>query len=137
MAVVADQQAIIVSLDTAHLPGSTLSIHAASDASTPKLQAFRLHHTNGIASWIPFDEQSSGLSSAVAQVSDLPELPASVVEGSRGRSDRKSPYSSVGNFLYGLENLRKKRDFTGRDAEDEDGEGEVVLPEGEAPIEEQ
>lgn len=129
VAVLPSQQSLVVSLDAAHVSGSTLSYDTSSAASTPSLVAFELEVSGDNASWKP-SKLSDTLTSAVAQINDVPDVPD---VSSSGRQGRKGAYSPLGEFLYGLENLRKKRGMDAQEAEED--EGEEVLPEGEVPPE--
>lgn len=102
----------------------------SSDAASLQfVQAFTLDPSSG--QWQPADILSNLIGSN-EQLRDLPDVPVTTQASRSGRGDKISIYSPLGNFLYGLEHLRKKRDFTGPDAEDEDGDEEdgAVVPLG-------
>ncbi|ETN43629.1 uncharacterized protein HMPREF1541_02788 [Cyphellophora europaea CBS 101466] len=119
---------IAVSIDTAHGAGSTASYMPDTATKRDPVTVFRLEsHENG-EKWVP-SEQPPTMRTAVAQVGELPGIPEA---NSSGRLDRrKGPYSPLGEFLYGLENLRKKRGDAAQDPEEDDGD--EGLGEGGAP----
>ncbi|KPI43424.1 tRNA (guanine-N(7)-)-methyltransferase non-catalytic subunit trm82 [Cyphellophora attinorum] len=138
---------IFVSLDTAHVPGSMLEPATPATAKSMKV----LDHANetlGTGVQIlymksPGSDSPDGkrdqylrecymtdkLSALLRGIEGRPTMnladsngkPATGEEGGQGRGGRKGPYSQMGEFLYGLENLRKKR---GAAAAEEDPEGE-------------
>jgi hypothetical protein len=133
VAVLADQQSIIVSLDTAHIPNSTMILKSTQESESKQFfRSFKLEVSNTSSQWAETD-LLNGLTGKSAELRDLPSIPDAIPEAQKGRSDRKGPYSPLGNFLYGLENLRKKRDFADPDADEEDGE--EPLPASELPPE--
>lgn len=129
VAVLPSQQSVVVSLDAAHVSGSTQSYDTDSAASTPLLVAFELEVSGDNTRWKP-SKLSDTFKSAAAQINDIPDVPD---VSSGGRQSRRGAYSPLGEFLYGLENLRKKRGMDAQEAEED--EGEEALPEGEVPPE--
>lgn len=129
VAVLSDQRSIVVSLDAAHVSGSTLSYSTDSAASSPPLVAFEMDTSGDGATWKPL-RLSDTLLSATAQIDDIPDVPE---VSNNARQGRKGAYSPLGEFLYGLENLRKKRGMDAQEADEDDGE--EALPEGEMPPE--
>ena len=120
---------IFLSLDTFHLPGSTKEVLPSVQDVRP-LQVFKLRQEGGIAAsghraqpiWVEQDSTALNSSSS-SKMQMIAEADASVVEGpdQRKRGGARQPLSE---FLYGLENLRKRRGFTS--AEDDDqAEAEV------------
>ncbi|RMZ87528.1 hypothetical protein DV736_g5249, partial [Chaetothyriales sp. CBS 134916] len=126
LASLAERDLIIISLDTAHEKGSTRSFKAESSSENGSLEAFELETTQkGWVVWKPADIVQR-LNAAIAGIEDRPV----VIEAERTERQRaKSDYSALGEFLYGLENLRKKR---GQTAEDVEAEAEQEVEDGPA-----
>lgn len=145
---------IIVSCDTAHVPSSTsilaaestgilgatadipknlISVsfggpHPKSMAAVPSKSALdlRIDHLPALnAAWSHVKDRSAMTTPSGAAGRDGEAAPT---PGQRG--GRKGPYSPMGEFLYGLENLRKKRGAAAAEEDPEEAEGELEVPEG-------
>jgi hypothetical protein len=124
VAVLPDQRTIIVSTDTAHHDASTVAIRLHDESiHLPLLQARSLANDTTRNGWRRLSLFEPLTPLGAESLSDLPEVPRTEPQQNRpGRAEKSQVYSPLGNFLYGQEHLRKKKDFTGADAEDEDGE---------------
>ena len=122
--------AIIVTFDTAHRPGSTLDYRGSNDRYMIPMAVYG-KTKDGYGGWQLDARRTSRLCDALGKVRDTKPVFNSPASGTGGRQVRKGPYSPLGEFLYGLENLRKKRGGAAVDGED-DGEGGV---EAEGPME--
>ena len=125
---VTDGLEIIISVDTAHEAASVVSYANDGEATSTRrlLEAFELTASSngnavetekGSMVWLP-SQLTGKLEGAVGQINDLPEIPQSPKLGRP--SQRKGNYSLLGEFLYGLENLRKKRGAAAAEGEADD-----------------
>ncbi|OAP54696.1 hypothetical protein AYL99_11144 [Fonsecaea erecta] len=135
--------AIVVGIDTAHKPGS---VWVLRPDETPAGDAFE---TFELFSNVPADENSPRHQADGAPGADLRWETTSLAMllntssldcgrgmlASEGRAKDKGPYSSAGDMLYGLENLRKKRGQAGVEAEEEEGGGEGTPADADADAE--
>jgi hypothetical protein len=139
---------IFVSLDTAHAPGSMLEPATSTLSKAQKLNSAGEELRTGIqmlymkspGSTSPDGKQDQHLRECYMTgklndvLKDIEGRPTMKLTGANGkaapeeeggkgqsRGGRKGAYSQMGEFLYGLENLRKKR---GAAAAEEDPEGE-------------
>jgi len=103
---------ILVSTDNIHVPGSVKQMRTDPAALEDSVVSFQLdsdhfrdaHRKEGFLSWKPSDVHaplSASLGSGTFVVSAL-----------GGQPNAKAAYSVLGEFLYGLENLRKNRSST-------------------------
>ena len=95
----------LVSVDNIHVPGSMMK---ESTNIEPCETVTTLGLDESIMGWVAGRGPFSVETSDVERLSKVPpEAQDQVMRSSRARGE----YSSLGEFLYGLENLRKKRDF--------------------------
>ena len=122
---------IFVSLDTFHLPGSTKEVLPPAQDVRP-FQVFQYRQEEGgVASghkeqptWLELDSTAlNGFSSSEMQT--MAEADADVVKGS-DQKKRGGARQMLSEFLYGLENLRKRRGFASiEDGDQADAEVEA------------
>lgn len=107
-----EQTRVIVSIDTVHIPGSMLRQRTETSQSD-SIITLELDATS-----LQWSRSRTGFSLSSRDVQDLqevpPESPTQAARSSRARGE----YSALGEFLYGLENLRKKRGVHGEDLEE-------------------
>ncbi|KAL9617872.1 MAG: hypothetical protein Q9160_007360 [Pyrenula sp. 1 TL-2023] len=132
---------LLISIDNAHAPGSTNLGRSPELSTSPFLQAFTVNQ-----SWKAVEQSldigGEGIEAAASKIQwdpcpspDLMNQAAATcgiveVELPLEPLDQKTLYSPLGEFLYGLENLRKKPVQDERKAEEEIEKTEtVVLPE--------
>ncbi|EXJ82435.1 hypothetical protein A1O3_06248 [Capronia epimyces CBS 606.96] len=130
---------IVVSIDTVHKPGSMRVIRPAETAETEVFETFELFsdhpsHENGVSEFEKVDgvdlrwEKTSLaiLLNEAALHGEMADVPT------EGPSKAQTTYSALGESIYGLENLRKKRDSQAQEDEAEEiGDDEIpVAPEG-------
>ena len=118
-----DEKLIIVSLDSAHVVGSTKVLDIDRSQANEMLVAFELvGEAMSGSEWRPA-QIAGALNVATNQLESMSDVPQPEnVERQRSKGE----YSQLGEFLYGLENLRKWR---GRAA----GEAEGDMDDDEAP----
>ena len=114
---------IFVSLDTFHVPGSTKEVLPSSQDVQP-FQVFEFRQEAGGVvpehreqpMWV---EQGSTVlnSTGSSEMQTMADADANVAEGS-DQKKRGGARQTLSEFLYGLENLRKRRGFAS--AEDDD-----------------
>lgn len=126
------ENVVIVSVDTAHAPGSYKDYRAEPVAATKAFRFFGIRHGEVLSNALPIQgvclEPSSDVALAMEgeptdSLSD--KRPSNETEG---RAKYEKTYSFLGELIYGLENLRKRR---GQAAEEDydaaaEGEGELV-----------
>ena len=105
----------MVSLDTAHAVGSVKTLN--TDPSIEEmLVAFELvGETLQGSKWQP-----SQIAESVSAVNELDTIPDVLQMDHTERQKSRSDYGPLGEFLYGLENLRKRRGQVGDDGEDDE-----------------
>lgn len=122
MAVVPGENLAIVSLDTVHSAGSTKTPDMSRDTANEMLASFKLVQSGKHWEWKAAAETTL-LTVPISRLDIVSEAEESdAVAKSRARGD----YSALGEFLYGLENLRKRRGAAADDAEGDDEHGEEV-----------
>ena len=142
---------IIASLDTVHAPRSVRISRSDTEPSAPAFTAYTLEITqegnnrsndgDDILPHLHWQESShllEAINEAVKEEESRPivdvskwERPDGVVPNGKdnpsGASYRARLYSTLGDFLYGLENLRKKSIEDQKQMEkEEEGEGDVT-----------
>jgi tRNA (guanine-N(7)-)-methyltransferase subunit TRM82 len=100
-----DQPCAWVSLDYVHIPGSMTRQRPDSMGCEPLVHIL-LDETN--LQWLQSDKKLPLDVDAIVSSKDVPN---STLEQPTRSSRAKGEYSFLGEFLYGLENLRKKRGF--------------------------
>lgn len=118
-----EEHAVIVSTDDVHIPGSVKRTRTDPAALGASIVSFHLaSHSNHAANdakkllcWKPSDLTAS-LSASLS-------LKRGIVTELSSQPNVKAAYSVLGEFLYGLENLRKNR--SGDEAADEPVQDEV------------
>ena len=126
---------IFVSLDTFHRPGSTKEVLPQAQHIRP-FQVFQYQQEEGgVASghreqptWLELDSTALNSSSS-SEMQTMAEADADVVKGA-DKKKRGDARQMLSEFLYGLENLRKRRCFAS--AEDDD-QAEAEVEAGETP----
>lgn len=126
---------IFVSLDTFHLPGSTKEVLPPAQDVRP-FQVFQYQQEDGgVASghgkqptWLELDSTALNSSSS-SEMQTMAEADADVVKGS-DQKKRGGARQMLSDFLYGLENLRKRRGFA---SAEEDDQAEAEVEAGETP----
>lgn len=125
-----DDSRILVSLDTVHKPVSLKTFQGDGSTTIPALQIFEhgkkiKDSANGNSEY-PYDWTELTLS-AIAQSNEfLAEVENPKAESKVKGRGYETIYSSLGEFLYGLENLRKKRGGTAEEEEEEADEATEV-----------
>lgn len=117
---------IIVSLDFAHNGGSVKDLDTSPEDEQLLLVAFDLVEQEGHSSWSKHEEFTYTLSSMITRAENLENRPEVTQHDASQQQRSKGAYSPLGEFLYGLENLRKRRGTAADDAEGEADEGEVA-----------
>lgn len=123
-------QTILVSTDSVHIPGSVKRERVDSDSARlgNSLVSFKLTNKDGLIGqnrternlwWAPCGPIAPG-TQGLAFRSIVPEVVR--------QPNDKATYSVLGEFLYGLENLRKNRSVT--DAAEEPLHGDTLAVEG-------
>ena len=113
----------IVSIDNVHVPGSMMRQRSETDQSDPII-ALKLD-TKTLC-WSRRDGAFSVKTNSLTCLQAvLPETQASPARSSRARGE----YSALGELLYGLENLRKKRGVQAEDLDESIDQTEEVVPE--------
>jgi hypothetical protein len=119
------QPLVVLSLDTVHKPWSAkVLLDDASSAPAPFV-ALRLVGPKQGSQW-QVDDYATSINAGFREVMDVPVVAKEDGQGHRSKGD----YSVLGEFLYGLENLRKRRGM----AVDEVEEDEVVAEEQEVLV---
>lgn len=121
-----EQQTIVVSTDNVHKPGSVKQMRTDLAPLGESVISFQLtckHVTEGNGAerglWWKRSDLSAPLSACLTLGTFLiPELATQL--------NAKATYSVLGEFLYGLENLRKNR--SGAEAAEETIQGDVSPP---------
>jgi hypothetical protein len=104
-----EEHTILVSMDNIHIPGSVKQMRTAPGPLGESVVSFELKHNhisegNGEQRdlrWMPSELTASLSASLTAGTFAVPELAS--------QTNPKATYSVLGEFLYGLENLRKNR----------------------------
>ena len=112
-----EEKLIMVSLDSAHAVGSMKSMERDSSIGNEMLVAFEMIGQTLNDTILRPAKIVESLNLAISDLSGMPDVPRpDNVQGKRSRGE----YSFLGEFLYGLENLRKRRGAAAAD----DGEGD-------------
>lgn len=106
------EDTILVSTDNLHIPGSVKQMRTDPAALGDSVVAFQLgsdqfrdaHGAERLLSWKPSNLTASLSASLDSGTFVVPELCS--------QPNAKATYSVLGEFLYGLENLRKNRSGT-------------------------
>ena len=109
------QNLLIISLDPAHEVGSMKAFDTGESLLNETMVAFKLGKQFDKLEWLPAGI-AEPLNAAIIQLENMSEV---LETESSERQRSKGDYSSLGEFLYGLENLRKRRGQALEDAEDE------------------
>lgn len=151
LVIIQDQQTIIASLDTVHVPRSVRFARSDIETSPPAFAAYTLQPTqegedrsnNGDdrlsqTRWHESAHLLEAINKAVEEDKSRPIVDVSKWErlegiatngkdAPSGSLNRGRLYSSLGDFLYGLESLRKKSIEDQKQMEkEEEGEGDVT-----------
>lgn len=137
VAIDGESQTIFVTVDTVHIAGSMRTIRKQEELKINAFEVFTLslkYGENGEADeiisastgsnnphWTP-SSKADALNGSVDKEDATSKLSVSSIENT---TTSKGIYSSLGEFLYGLENLRKKRDHND---EDEEKDEEIEVP---------
>jgi hypothetical protein len=132
---------IVVSIDTIHKPGSMKVFHPEEHPKSECFETFELY-----SDFCGPAKDDQAVDAAETDLRWEPTSLAMLLNGAASQCQRgdvildafskdrtKSAFSNVGELLYGLENLRKKRGQAAVEAEEEEaGEGDCVPPEASA-----
>lgn len=101
----------IVSIDNVHVPGSMLKQRTETSQSDAII-TFELDSTS-----LQWSRSATGFTLTSGDVQELQEVPSENSTQAARSSRARGEYSTLGEFLYGLENLRKKRELYTEDLE--------------------
>ena len=93
----------IISIDNVHVPGSMLKQRTETSQSDAII-TFELDSTS-----LQWSKSITGFTLPFGDVQELQEVPSEDLTQTVRSSRARGEYSALGEFLYGLENLRKKR----------------------------
>lgn len=125
------QNVVVISVDTAHSPGSYKDYRAEPLPATEAFRFFGVRRGEVLSNTLPIEgvclEPSSDATLALEPMPTDSLSDNRTVNETEARANYEKTYSILGELIYGLENLRKRR---GKAAEDEDdaadgGEGEL------------
>lgn len=127
-----EQNVAVVSLDTAHSPGSYKDYRGEPVPATKAFEFFGIGCGEVMSNALPVEgvnlEPGSDAALSLEPISTESLSDKRQQNETEARAKYEKTYSVLGELVYGLENLRKRRGKAAEDEDDaaDDGEGELV-----------